>query len=621
MEELVGAWWHRAVTRVADRSHPEAAVELPQVQRAIGMLFRGAGGAAAVRIAPATERRSGGPRGWLQRIAGAGERAALPRLEHEVLALPPSIAVFPDAALNRDLYLWLAALSAGMDEAAADPLAAGAGWIALNLAAGRVALQRFPGLRERHARLVSAHLAQRPNPQRLKGRAAEAEAAVQAALRASLQADVDLPLPGVEVRPDEVAPLWLWVEHASGAAPLPARPDAAMPEGGEKRAPGVTDKKRRAAQRTSDDRDGNPFLLVFRAEALLSWSEHVKVNRGDDDSDDGNALDAANDMEKLSIAPDGQTLAARVKFDLDLPSASADDLPLGPGLQLPEWDYQAGVLRPAHCAVQTFVARPGEAFVPPPALKATARRVRRRLELLRAAPRWQRGEVSGDELDLDAWVRLQSDAGPRSEAPAVHARRVKCERSLATLLLADLSLSTDAYATNDARVIDVIRDALFVFGEALSASGDAFEMLGFSSVRRQHVRMQHLKGFDEAWGAGPRARVGAVKPGYYTRMGAAIRLATLRLQHRGERQRLLLLLTDGKPNDLDQYEGRYGLEDTRHAVQAARAAGLVPFCVSIDDQGHDYLPLLFGSKGYAQVHRATELVGRLAQVYATLTRQ
>ena len=71
----------------------------------------------------------------------------------------------------------------------------------------------------------------------------------------------------------------------------------------------------------------------------------------------------------------------------------------------------------------------------------------------------------------------------------------------------------------DARVIDVIRDALYVFGEALAATGDAFEMLGFSSVRRQHVRIQHIKGFGERWGEPVRARVGALKPGFYTRMG------------------------------------------------------------------------------------------------------
>jgi len=112
---------------------------------------------------------------------------------------------------------------------------------------------------------------------------------------------------------------------------------------------------------------------------------------------------------------------------------------------------------------------------------------------------------------------------------------------------------------DDVRVIDVIRDALFVFGEALDATGDAFAMVRFSSVRRSHVRIQLLKDFDEVWAAATQARVGAVKPGYYTRMGAALRWATRRLEKRPERERLLLILTDGKPNDIDVYEGRWGM--------------------------------------------------------------
>jgi nitric oxide reductase NorD protein len=274
----------------------------------------------------------------------------------------------------------------------------------------------------------------------------------------------------------------------------------------------------------------------------------------------------------------------------------------------------------------TLLAQPGSPFVPPAPLRVTARRVRRRLEVLRAAPHWQRHCADGEEIDLDAWVRHASEsqgqhAGhPAPRDPPVFARRTRGERSLATLLLADLSLSTDAHVNNDARVIDVIRDALYVFGEALAGTGDAFEMLGFSSVRRQHVRMQHLKGFDEPWSAAAQARVGAIKPGYYTRMGAALRLATKRLAQRPERQRLLLILTDGKPNDLDVYEGRWGIEDTRHAVHEARAAGLLPFCLSIDEEAHDYLPHLFGRGGWAQVRRPAELPARLAAVYARLTR-
>jgi len=144
-------------------------------------------------------------------------------------------------------------------------------------------------------------------------------------------------------------------------------------------------------------------------------------------------------------------------------------------------------------------------------------------------------------------------------------------------------------------------------------------VLGFSSVRRQHVRIHALKRFDECWGTVTRDRVGAIKPGYYTRMGAAIRYATRQLGQRTEKQRLLLLLTDGKPNDLDHYEGRFGLEDTRHAVQAARAAGLHPFCITIDEHAADYLPYLFGHQGYTLVHRPHELVGKLTQLVATLS--
>jgi nitric oxide reductase NorD protein len=326
-------------------------------------------------------------------------------------------------------------------------------------------------------------------------------------------------------------------------------------------------------------------------------------------------------MEVLAVAPDGQTTASRVRFDLDLPSAAADDRPLGPGIRLPEWDWKRHELVADHCSAQLLVATAPPPFAPPPALRAVARRVRRRMEVLRAAPVRERAQRDGDEIDLDAWLRhrVQADGAAQREDPAVWSRRVNGERSLATLLLADLSLSTDAYASDTQRVVDVIRDALYVFGEALAAGGDAFEMLGFSSVRRQNVRIHQLKGFDERWDGAARDRVGAVKPGYYTRMGAAVRLATQRLQARPERQRLLLILTDGKPNDLDVYEGRYGLEDTRHAVQAARAAGLTPFCVTIDEKAHDYLPMLFGRNGYALVHRPQDLVQRLAAVYARMT--
>ncbi len=644
VEEWVGSRWHRFIWRAADASFPNAAVRLEDVQRAVQMLFRAGGGDPLVRVALATAQKIGGPRSWLQKVAGQGERAALSTLDDQTLALPPVIAVFADAALNRDLYLWLAAQGACH-------IATPAGWLADNVAASQRALNGFPGLRPRYARLVQAHLAQRAAPERLHGQARAVEQAIQHALRASVghravPGSSPLPIPDLAVhaqQPTAVAPVWLWLQtlHApENAIEKEAEKDDAASAGRQKKdnKPATQDPKRRRAQRSEDTSNKDGLVMFFRAESILSWSEFVRVNRTSDDEDNQDYSQVADDMEQLAIAQrkPGETLAARIKFDLDLPSASADDLPVGEGEPLPEWDYQQQRLIPDRCRAQRLrhrpatadAAEPGEAGASEDAaalsrrLRTTSRQVRRRFEVLRAAPRWQHGLTQGDELDLDAWVRHQVDRRdlrhPHGESPPIFSRRARSERSLSTLMLADLSLSTDAYATQTARVIDLVRDSLFVFGNALDAVGDPFEMLGFSSVRRA-VRLHELKRFGETWNDAARQRVVAIKPGFYTRMGAAIRYGTKRLAERPERQRLLLILSDGKPNDLDHYEGRHGLEDTRHAVQAARAAGLVPFCVTIDQEANTYLPRLFSAQGFALVHRPEQLARALTQVYLRLT--
>lgn len=608
MEEMVGRWWHQTITRVTRQDHPGASVQLQDMQKTIGLFFRAAGGPTALRFTPASMQAVGGQRHWLQKLAGSGQRADTAQLEPDVLALPATLAVFATAQLNRDLYLWLAMLSACFVHQG--------DWINDNLMASQTALAQFPGFATRYQALLLAHLAQRPNPAHLHGVAAQAEAAVQAALMGQGHAQY-------ACLPQDVAAVWLWL--STSAMATTNRPASHKAAEAHQQPAELKDTQRRRTQAISHEQSRNAMVLPFRAEALMSWSEMVHVNRSTDDEEDDNALNAANDMDKLSVAPDGQTLASRVKFDLDLPSSSADDTPVGPGITLPEWDYRSAILQPDHCLVQVMQAQHCAPFMPSAALRQTAKRLRRRLETLRDAPRAVHGQDSGDDVDLDAWVRFHADqldaATPCSDTPPIYTRRARLDRSLATLLLADLSLSTDAYATAQARVIDVIRDALFVFGEALHAAGDPFAIWGFSSVRRQHVRMQHLKTFDETWSDASRARVGAVKPGYYTRMGAAIRHASLQLAHRPERKRLLMLLTDGKPNDLDVYEGRYGLEDTRQAVREAHAAGLIPFCVTIDEKAHDYLPMLFGQNGYAMVHKPQDLVRQLTQAWATLSRR
>ena len=600
MEEWIGLQWHRFVTTRAEGEASPHEVRLVDVRAAMTLLLHAGG--APQRVAVAAPVAVGGQRGFWQRVAGTGRRRALAQIDDEVLAVPERVAVFADAALNRDLYLWWAALAACIDRR--QP------WLEANLRAGALALERFPGLARRWRRLNAAE-------QRLRGEAApgSAEACVQRALAGREQAGTETP--GVAA----VAPVWTWlVTHPPGAGDAAPGSGAAADAGRNAGGTGTTLPERRRVRRAPAEERRTPLLLAPKGEGLRTFGDPMAMDRGHDDEDDGDARVAAEELENITLQRDGGATAARVRFDLDLPSASADDVPLGPGERLPEWDLRSQALRDARVHVQPLLARDIVAWEPGAALRATAARVRRRMELQRAAPRWRRGVIEGEALDLDAWVRtLGEPAHARRGEPPVYQRRERGQRELATLLLADLSLSTDAYANDEQRVIDVIRDALYVFGEALAASGDAFAMHGFSSVRRE-LRLHRLKAFGERWGERPLARLGALRPGYYTRMGAALRAATRRLETRPERQRLLLLLTDGKPHDLDGYDGRLGFEDTRQAVLEARRAGLLPFALSIDAEAGEVMPRLFGHQGWAWVRRPEELPQKLAALYGQLTR-
>jgi nitric oxide reductase NorD protein len=129
-----------------------------------------------------------------------------------------------------------------------------------------------------------------------------------------------------------------------------------------------------------------------------------------------------------------------------------------------------------------------------------------------------------------------------------------------------------------------------------------------------------VKDFDEPMSQAVTGRITALRPGYYTRIGTGIRHATAKLAERPNRQRLLLVLTDGKPNDIDHYEGRFGIEDTRRAVMEARRAGVTVFGVTVDREAQSYFPYLFGRGGYAIVGQVAKLPSALPAIYRQLVR-
>ena len=601
MEEFVGKLWHNAVTRAAAERHPEAAVLLKEVEKTTGILFRAFGGDPGLKVAAATAEAHGARRTLMQRIAGSHERATQARLDHETLRLPPEIAAFPERSLNRDLYLWLAALAA-CDEAPTLP------WYKRNQHAARTALKRYPGMASRYARLVAAHLAQRIAPEAMPAEEALQEKALRQALQQPGSVEHFPPLTSREAKPPQPVPLWL-VASSSGAAPADVDQDGALPpEGG-----GTSEPEKRAykGEQVEQPKNESPMLLVFRAESLFSWAEYVKVNRAFDEDPDANARDAAEDMSKLALMRDSETTVSRVKFDLDLPSAAEDDTPIGPGIALPEWDYRKNLLLPDHCRVLPMIARDAEASPLPEHLKKTAHRLRQQFAALAPARRWLKGQQDGPELDLDTCVRNIADrASGQTPDQGAYLNQARCERDLACLLLADLSLSTDAWVSDSHRIIDVIRESLLLFAEAMTATGDRFGLYGFSSLKRQNVRFHLVKDFSSRYDAATRGRILALKPGYYTRMGAALRQASRILAEQPASRRLLLLVSDGKPNDLDIYDSRYGIEDTRMAIHEARRMGLQPFCVTIDREAGAYLPYLFGPGGFTVIRKPEEQIGR-----------
>ncbi len=233
------------------------------------------------------------------------------------------------------------------------------------------------------------------------------------------------------------------------------------------------------------------------------------------------------------------------------------------------------------------------------------RQVRRQLEALRSKRQIIPGEPDGHDLDLSALVRDVADrraGGPGTERVFVSSRTTVA-RDLSVAVLMDVSLSTDAWL-QDRRVLDVEKSALLALTHGLTACGDEHAIFTFTSRRRTWVNVSTVKDFDEELDAQVIRRVQALKPGQYTRIGAAVRHVLSRVLERPHRHRLMLILTDGKPNDVDHYEGRYGIEDTRMAIRAAREAGVRVFGVTVDEHARDYLLHLGAAPTRSFQHRA-----------------
>jgi nitric oxide reductase NorD protein len=382
-----------------------------------------------------------------------------------------------------------------------------------------------------------------------------------------------------------------------------------------------SNKTHRARRRKADQAERRDSLILHKFEAILSWAEFLNLNRRVDDDDPDSAKKAADDQEEIGLGQISKAPATRLKLHLDLAPEDVDRERLSGITLYPEWDTRTGTYLSDHVRILDSLAQPGTAqpaFRSDPQARRRIHRVRQQFEALRPGRVSIPGQLDGDELDIEAAVRARVDILANGAGTNRIWRQTRPQaRDLAVSILLDISRSTES-AVGDRAVIDIEREALAALAWGLDACGDTFAINAFSSLKRDRVYIQTCKAFDEPMGPLVEDRIGGLRPGFYTRLGAAVRHASRGLAAQGGKRRLLLVITDGKPNDLDHYEGRHSIEDTAMAVREARRAGQSVFGITVDRQAKSWFARMFGQGSFHVIAHPERLTEALPMIYREL---
>jgi nitric oxide reductase NorD protein len=287
----------------------------------------------------------------------------------------------------------------------------------------------------------------------------------------------------------------------------------------------------------------------------------------------------------------------------------------------PEWDRQAGVERPDWTAVRAGTAPLGDVRSLDTALAGVSDLRRRIDRLVRAArpgrPQRLKRQPEGMELDMDAVVEAEvAQAAGAAPDDRVFRTTTLQTRDLATVVLVDVSASTRL-----GRVLEMERIAVALLAEAMAALGDPFALLAFASDGREQVQLTRIKGFGETFAAPARARLAGLSSGLSTRLGAALRHAGAEIAGVRSFRRLVLVLTDGEPSDIDVPDPLDLVEDSRRAVLGLRARGIDAFAVVLGAEGAETAARIFGRAGCVTVRTMEDLPARLSDLYFRLSRR
>ena len=363
-------------------------------------------------------------------------------------------------------------------------------------------------------------------------------------------------------------------------------------------------------------------LAIGIEKMRLSLPRHYRVQPAyrDDNGVLWNMNAALPEDERRSVAREDYELRPPQQLP---PDSRRTDVDTRRRTRHPEWDHRLQALRedwttviensaaPRRGAASAAIATPR----PHPRIRGLDRTPDRALRLRRQA--------EGDELDLnaavDSAVSQRARLAPDCRIFRRHGRR---RRATAILLLMDLSVSTGRFVPGSfTTVLDVEKRAATLVAQSLDATIDRIAVHGFASNGRHEVHYDCVKGFDEAFAAAQQARLAALDAGLSTRMGAALRHATEALAGVAADHKVILMLTDGEPSDVDVVEDDYLVEDARHAVTSAAQRGIRSFCLTLDRHADAYVRRIFGSRNYLIADHAGAFAGHTGQALVRLVAQ
>jgi hypothetical protein len=346
-----------------------------------------------------------------------------------------------------------------------------------------------------------------------------------------------------------------------------------------------------------------------------------------------NVMEMVNEVDCELAGDDAQEIwTLSTPFWLDQEGCTINELegkePVSEPYHYQEWDYQVQLYRPDWATVLERRQPKGDPARMDEILtkhKPVASRIRHLIDALQ--PQGivrRRGYEEGEELDLNAAVRAMIDIrrGVMPD-PRINVRITRHLRDLALVVLMDLSESTneriDKGDPASPSIVELTREATGLLAWAIDSIGDAFAVHGFASDGRHDVQYYRFKDFDQPYDDGPKSRLAGMQGGLSTRMGAALRHAGWHLTRQSATKRLVLLITDGEPADIDERDPQYLRHDAKKAVEDLRMQGIHTYCLTLDPLADRYVARIFGENNYSIVDQVPKLPERLPAVFAALT--